>query len=508
MKESLTLRKRLGLEINRKLTDNLIKEHPLRQLFWECTLRCNLHCRHCGSDCKKIAGYQDMPKEDFLRVLDNVAAHTDPHKVFVILTGGEPLVRADLEECGRAIYEKGFPWGMVTNGLFLTPERLESLIRAGMHSATVSLDGFKEEHNWMRGHPESFDRAIKAIRMLAALPGFVFDVVTCVNKHNYPYLEELKQYLIGIGLKRWRLFTVFPIGRAAHDAELQLSPEEFRGMLDFIKRTRQSGDIRISYGCEGFLGNYEGDVRDHLFSCQAGITVGSVLIDGSISSCPSIRADYHQGNIYQDEFMEVWENRFLPYRDREWMRTGECASCDYFRYCRGNGMHLRNEKGELLVCHLHKLFTLLSGALVALGFTACDDENNGDYPDDYPLEYGSPSVEYRVKGTVTDEAGNPIENIRVIIRNAWDNTPNPYMDDTVYTDKQGAFANEMNTTGGIGKQKVYFDDIDGEANGGTFQSDSTDLADMESKQVKEGSGNWYQGQYEFTVEKKLKKDTE
>lgn len=151
---------------------------------------------------------------------------------------------------------------------------------------------------------------------------------------------------------------------------------------------------------------------------------------------------------------------------------------------------------------------LLSGALVALGFTACDDENNGDYPDDYPLEYGSPSVEYRVKGTVTDEAGNPIENIRVIIRNAWDNTPNPYMDDTVYTDKQGAFANEMNTTGGIGKQKVYFDDIDGEANGGLFQPDSTNIADMEATLVEEGHGSWNQGQYEFTVEKKLKKDTE
>ena len=148
---------------------------------------------------------------------------------------------------------------------------------------------------------------------------------------------------------------------------------------------------------------------------------------------------------------------------------------------------------------------LLSGALISLGFTSCDNETTDDV---YPLEYGSPSVDYRVKGTVTDDAGNPIENIRVIIRNAWDNTPNPYMDDTVYTDKQGEFANEMNTTGGIGKQKVYFDDIDGEANGGTFQSDSTDLADMESTQVKEGSGNWYQGQYEFTVEKKLKKDTE
>lgn len=52
-----------------------------------------------------------MPKEDFLKVLDSVAASTDPHKVFVIITGGEPLMREDLEECGKAIYDKGFPWG-------------------------------------------------------------------------------------------------------------------------------------------------------------------------------------------------------------------------------------------------------------------------------------------------------------------------------------------------------------------------------------------------------------
>ena len=54
--DSLSLRQRLGLEIFRKLENEKIKEHPLNQLFWECTLRCNLHCRHCGSDCKKIAG--------------------------------------------------------------------------------------------------------------------------------------------------------------------------------------------------------------------------------------------------------------------------------------------------------------------------------------------------------------------------------------------------------------------------------------------------------------------
>ena len=48
--------------------------------------------------------------------------------------------------------------------------------------------------------------------------------------------------------------------------------------------------------------------------CQAGVSVGSVLVDGAISACPSIRADYHQGNIYKDDFMEVWNNKYQPYR--------------------------------------------------------------------------------------------------------------------------------------------------------------------------------------------------
>jgi len=46
-----------------------------------------------------------------------------------------------------------------------------------------------------------------------------------------------------------------------------------------------------------------------------------------ISACPSIRADYHQGNIYENDFMEVWNHRFKPYRDREWMKKDECADC-------------------------------------------------------------------------------------------------------------------------------------------------------------------------------------
>ncbi|MZH91944.1 SPASM domain-containing protein, partial [Enterococcus durans] len=94
------------------------------------------------------------------------------------------------------------------------------------------------------------------------------------------------------------------------------------------------------------------------YSCNAGISVASVLADGSISSCPSIRSNFHQGNIYEDDFMEVWEKRFQVFRNREWARKGECADCSFFRYCEGNGMHLHNDNGDLLFCHQKRIVEL------------------------------------------------------------------------------------------------------------------------------------------------------
>ncbi len=351
----LTLKKKVALEVWHQKQDLQRREHPLRQLFWECTLRCDLKCRHCGSDCKMQPATKDMPKEDFLSVLDGIAHKTDPHQVFVIISGGEPLMRHDIEECGAAITAKGFPWGMVTNVLHLTPQRYVKLIQAGIRSMTISLDGLETDHNWMRGNDHSFRMVSQAIDMLVATPGFLFDIVTCATHRNYPHLDDIKEFLIQKGVKRWRLFSVFPVGRAAKDPMMKLTPEEFRGLFDYIRRTREEGRIHVEYGCEGFLGNAEGEVRDRLFSCQAGVIVGSVLADGAISACPSIRADYHQGNIYQDDFMDVWENRYAVYRNRDWMRKDECASCKYFRYCRGGGMHLRDGNGKLLFCHLRRM---------------------------------------------------------------------------------------------------------------------------------------------------------
>jgi radical SAM enzyme (rSAM/lipoprotein system) len=353
----VNLKKKIALWLYQQHKRSQAQLHELNYLFWECTLRCNLHCLHCGSDCTKEAMVQDMPLPDFLNVLDAIAPHIDPHKTIIALTGGEPLMRKDLEACGREFYKRGFPWGMVTNGYGLTPERLDSLLRAGLHSVTVSFDGLTHEtHDWLRGRNGSWERAKNAITMIAASGDLAYDVVTCVNKRNISDLEAIKDLLAGLGVKQWRLFTIFPKGRAENNPLLKLSSEEFIRLMEFIKRTRKEGIVKASYGCEGFLGDYEMEVRDTPFFCRAGIHVASVLADGSISACPSLRADYIQGNIYRDNFWTVWNERYQIMRNRSWTKTGQCAACKSYKYCQGNGLHLREQQGgKLLCCHLEWL---------------------------------------------------------------------------------------------------------------------------------------------------------
>lgn len=350
------LRKRIALRLFADMYADKVARHELRTLFWEMTLRCNLACRHCGSDCRADSSVADMPLTDFLKVLDEeVTPHVRPQDVLIIFSGGEVLVRDDLEEAGRAVTERGYAWGMVTNGMLLTGERLAGLVDSGLRSLSVSLDGFADTHNYIRRNPLAFDRAVTAIDAVVARPALAFDVITCVTSPMVPRLEEFAGWLVSHGVQSWRIFSIFPAGRAEGDDTLSLSNEEFRAVLDFIARTRRQGRIDVSYACEGFLGDYEAEVRDDFYQCAAGVSVASIRVDGSISGCTSVRSDFTQGNIYRDHFWDVWQNRFEPFRNREWARTGECAGCDMFRYCQGGGMHLRDNDRHLMYCHYRKL---------------------------------------------------------------------------------------------------------------------------------------------------------
>jgi len=349
------LRKRIALNVFSKYVEVQSQLHELSYFFWECTLRCNISCIHCGSDCRSDTGIQDMPYRDFLKVTSRVKEVYDPQKVMIVITGGEPLMRKDLEECGMELYRQGFPWGFVTNGYALTADRFERLLNSGLRSMTVSLDGFEANHNWLRGNVHSFEKAVNAIDLaVKAGDHIVYDVVTCVNKRNFEELSALKKFLTGMGVKRWRLFSICPIGRAKENPLLTLSNAQFRTLLDFIKENRREGAIKTSFGCEGFLGDYEAEVRDGFFFCRAGVNIASVLADGTICACPNIdRYTFAQGNIYKDDFIDVWNNRFQQMRDRSWTKEGQCAGCKEYKWCRGNGIHLRDVKNhDVLRCHL------------------------------------------------------------------------------------------------------------------------------------------------------------
>ena len=131
------------------------------------------------------------------------------NKIMIVTTGGEPLLRKDIAECGREITKKGFIWGMVSNGMLLTKEKLDELIKAGLKSIAISLDGFEDEHNWMRGNRQSFKNAVNAIKCLRDT-SITWDVITCVNQRNLTSIDNFREFLMSIGVRRWRIFTIFP----------------------------------------------------------------------------------------------------------------------------------------------------------------------------------------------------------------------------------------------------------------------------------------------------------
>jgi radical SAM enzyme (rSAM/lipoprotein system) len=330
------------------------KIHELNYLFWECTTRCNMRCLHCGSDCSKNSSFEDMPLTAFLSALDTIKFK--PDNFTVVLTGGEPLLREDIDICGREIRKHGARWSMVSNGYLYDRQKHISLLNAGMGALTISLDGLEENHNWLRNTLNSFSKAEIAIGLAAGSSRLNFDVVTCVNKRNINELNSIFNYLILKEVKAWRLFTIFPAGRAKGNPDLFLTDLQFKELLDFISLKRKQKSIDIKFSCEGYIGKYELKVRDSFFFCRAGINIGSVLADGSISACPNIDRAFSQGNIYKDNFYETWERKFKSFRDRSWTKNGQCKECSDYSFCLGNGLHNWNKNNDnVLVCHNEKL---------------------------------------------------------------------------------------------------------------------------------------------------------
>ena len=261
---------------------------------------------------------------------------------------------------GKKIYELEFPWGMVTNGLGWTETKVKMAQDSGLHTLTISLDGLEKEHDWLRGKKGSFEKATNAIKMFVANPFYqAMDVITCVNQKSLPTLDKIYELVKSLGLKRWRIVTISPIGRSHKTPELFLDKEQFNYLMKKVLEFRDRKEISINYSESGYLGSvYENQVRDHAYFCMAGINVAGIMVNGDILACPNIDRRFKQGNIYQDSFVDVWENKYDVFRNRNWMKQGECSNCKDWSLCKGNSFHLWDIDNKCTkLCHT-KVFEL------------------------------------------------------------------------------------------------------------------------------------------------------
>jgi radical SAM protein with 4Fe4S-binding SPASM domain len=351
------LKKRFNLWAWRHYVDFEFGHPHLTYLFWEATLDCNMACRHCGSDCRRSSDVSaELKADEVVKAFEGIAKNHNPRKVFVAVTGGEPLVRPDLFEVMGRINKLGFPWGMVTNGWAVDDRVVSEAKRTGMRTLVISLDGVSaESHDWLRG-AGSFERAVSAIdrfrdaKFLKAL-----QVTSTFHRRNINELEPMYRFLVDRGVRDWRVVSVFPNGRAAKQSDFLLQPEELKQLLDFIAEKRSKmRPMKVSYGDEGYLGcDYERSVRDFFYVCFSGVRIASILADGGVCGCPNNPRTLVQGNVREQSFDEIWNNSFQKFRDRKWMRQGDCAKCGDFGICKGNSMHLWDtEKSGPKVCHI------------------------------------------------------------------------------------------------------------------------------------------------------------
>lgn len=333
--------------------DGLYRKPQLRQLFLELTLACNERCFHCGSNCS-VPGKDELSTEEFKSILDQVKEDFDISRLQLCITGGEPLIRKDFYEIMNYAKSLGYRWGMTSNATLITKETAHKLAEAGMGTISVSIDGLPETHDRLRGMKDAYKLAMEGIQNLIDENAFkAIQVTTVFNHENLKELDELFEVMKGIDIDSWRVINLEPIGRALTRPELMCTPDDLRTMFEFIRQARRDG-YPVEYGCSHYLGlDYEAEVRDWYWLCNAGVYTASIMSNGDIGACLDIERDAKviQGNIRRDRFKDVWENRFEIFRRNKADSSSKCRDCSHKKYCRGDAYHSWDySKNEPLVC--------------------------------------------------------------------------------------------------------------------------------------------------------------
>lgn len=270
----------------------------------EVTRRCNLRCPHCFTDAggKAHSGPDAEALSRLLGELARVGAET------VAFSGGEPLLRRDLEQVMHRGREQGIQrYTLVTNGFFAEPERVRSLQQAGLEAVQISIDGVDAADHCAvrRCSPLDFYRALRAIRLFQDV-GIVVDVASIIVPTNVARAAEMVLLGEALRVRSLRYCTFVPTGRAIDEGIREaytVAPEELDAFLEFVRAVRAQPDAPLGVIIDHGIGPWH---ESGEFRCDAGESVAYVSSEGNLYPCPgSIFEPFVVGNVFQQPVAEL-----------------------------------------------------------------------------------------------------------------------------------------------------------------------------------------------------------
>ena len=329
-------------------------DHAPFLVIWESTRACQLACRHCRAKAFPRPHRDQLSFAQGCDLMDQV--RRDFGQPLFIITGGDPLMRDDLDDLVRYGTSIGLRVALAPSATpLLTIERLAELKSAGVQRIALSLDGIDAvTHDGLRGIAGTYERTIALMRAAQSLR-LPVQINTSVGRHNADQLPALADQLASFGIVLWSVFILVPTGRARR--EMLLSPAEHEGIY------RQLAALRP--GCEFDIKTTAGQPFYRVLSQQAqrqqaaaeqptfhqfdprdiGLRAPEAVNDGKgicfVSHTGEVQPSGFLplicGNVTQQPLAEIYRQHptFRRLRDPDQF-DGKCSQCEYNRICGGS----------------------------------------------------------------------------------------------------------------------------------------------------------------------------
>jgi MoaA/NifB/PqqE/SkfB family radical SAM enzyme len=287
-------------------TWSFIANRPLVVSF-ELTHSCTADCLHCDK------GKIKPEPEGLLRAADYGRLRAELKPMAVQLSGGEPLLRRDLEDIVRAVKEpSGLPYTiLVSNGRLFTEEKYLVLRALGVNQFSFSLDFPDERHDAFRQSPGLYQHLSKLVPTLAA---HGFDDValnTAITRENLPALRGIYERATEWGVSiSYSAYTPLRTGSMEHYIQSADDLALLRRTLDDLLALK-AGNGRIANSSWTLSGIHDFFVQGSIPGCKAGQRFMVVTPTGGLRPC------------------SMYEDTFTSHKDilKEWVPKNECGGC-------------------------------------------------------------------------------------------------------------------------------------------------------------------------------------